>query len=285
MRQIVKSIYDRHTAALHGVTAGSTWIDQAAASLSLWLALDELDAHHIGINPATNGSIGRWRKLEEDMLNLLDDAGADGEYAGDPGTAVRKLFETRNENIIKLAECVDQQTVIIEDLRQQLRQAQAAQLPPTVHANGSAPKSTTPADVDRQAAAASQVISALTTYLAPPAPATATYTVTPADEVDYPPTTAAQLPPTRVNWLGLPVDLQTRILQLDAGEITWRSLANTDRRAITLYAIPRVGGAGMSMSEWLDSKPAWMPTASALAQMFGYRWTELVAQAHKVMVE
>lgn len=284
MRQIVKSIYDRHTAALHGVTAGSTWIDHAAASLSLWLALEELDSHHIGINPATNGSIGRWRKLEEDVLNLLDDAGADGEYAGDPGAAVRKLFDDRNGNIIKLAECVDAQAVIIEDLRQQLRQALAAQ-PPTVHVNGNGPKATTPADADRQAAAAGQLVSALTAYLAPPAPTTATYTVTPADEVDYPPTPATKLPAVRVNWLGLPVDLQSRILQLDGGEITWRSLANTDRRAITLYAIPRVGGAGMSMSEWLESKPAWMPTASALAQMFGLRWTELVAQAHKVMVE
>lgn len=264
MRPIVKSIYDRHTAALHGVTAGSTWIDHAAASLSLWLALDELDAHHIGINPATNGSIGRWRKLEEDVLNLLDDAGADGEYAGDPGAAVRRLFDNRNESIIKLATCVDEQAVIIEDLRQKLRQAQAAQLPPTVHVNGNG---------------------ALSAASTPAAMPSVTFTVTPADEVDYPPTTAAQLPPTRVNWLGLPVDLQTRILQMDAGEISWRSLANTDRRAITLYAIPRVGGAGMSMSEWLDSKPAWMPTASALAQMFGLRWTELVAQAHKVMVE
>ena len=197
MRPIVKSIYDRHTAALHGVTAGSTWIDHAAASLSLWLALDELDAHHIGINPATNGSIGRWRKLEEDLLTLLDETSDDGEYAGDPVDAVRRLFADGQAAIFKLATCVDEQAVIIEDLRQKLRQAQAAQLPPTVHVNGNG---------------------ALSAASTPAAMPSVTFTVTPADEVDYPPTTAAKLPATRVNWLGLPVDLQTRILQMDAGD-------------------------------------------------------------------
>lgn len=279
MRPIVKTIYDRHTAALHGVTAGSTWIDHAAASLSLWLALEELDGHHIGINPATNGSIGRWRKMEEDLLNWLDHVGTDGEYAGDPVTAMRKIFDTRSENIIKLAECVDQQAAIIEDLRQ----AQAAQLPATVHANGSSPKTTTPEDVDRQMAGAVGMLQAAANHFAPIFP------VTPADEVDYPPTAAetqaAQLPPTRVNWLGLPRDLQAQILRLDNGEVTWRSLPMHDRRGITLYAIPRVGSATMSMSEWLASKPAWMPTASALSQMFGMRWTELVEQANRVATE
>lgn len=289
MRPIVKGIFERHTSALQGVTGQGTWIDLAAARLSLWLALDELDAHHMGINPATNGSIARWRKLEEDLFTFLDDVGADGKYEGDPVYAVRELFQNRNDSIVKLAECVDEQARIIEDLRQQLRQAQAAQLPPTVHVNGSSPKTTTPEDVDRQMAAASNVISALTAYLAPPA---ATYVVTAIDEVDYPPTAtetpapaAAALPPTRVNWLGLPRELQAQILKLDAGDVTWRSLANTDRRAIALYAIPRVGSAAMTMAEWLECKPAWMPTASGLAQMFGLRWSELVAQAHRVMAE
>lgn len=281
MRPIVKTIYDRHVAALHGVTAGSTWIDHAAASLSLWLALEELDSHHIGINPATNGSIGRWRKLEEDLLNWLDNVGADGEYCVYPVSAVTRLFEDRNANIIKLAECVDQQAAIIEDLRQQLRQAQAAQLP-TVHVNGSSAKTTTD-DVDRQMTAAVGMLQAVAKHFDPVFP------VTPADEVDYPPTAAeapaAQLPPTRVNWLGLPRDLQAQILRLDNSEVTWRNLPMHDRRAITLYAIPRVGSATMSMSEWLASKPTWMPTASALSQMFGMRWTELVEQANRVATE
>ena len=41
MRTFVKSIYDLHITALRGVTAGGTWIDDGAARLSLWLALDE----------------------------------------------------------------------------------------------------------------------------------------------------------------------------------------------------------------------------------------------------
>lgn len=262
MRPIVSDMYSRYEDALVAVLADPR--ASTACRLVLRLGLEELDNYHVGINPATNGSIARWRRIEEDLLNWLDAAGADGEYCGDPISAMRRIFDNRNENIIKLVTCVDEQAVIIEDLRQKLRQAQAAQMPPTVHVNGNG---------------------ALSAASTPAAMPSVTFTVTPADEVDYPPTTAAKLPPTRVNWLGLPVDLQTRILQLDAGDITWRSLANTDRRAITLYAIPRVGGAGMSMSEWLDSKPTWMPTASALAQMFGLRWTELVAQAHKVMVE
>lgn len=262
MRPIVSDMYSRYEDALVAVLADPR--ASTACRLVLRLGLEELDNYHVGINPATNGSISRWRRIEEDLLNWLDAAGADGEYCGDPISAMRRIFDNRNENIIKLATCVDEQAAIIEDLRQQLRQAQAAQLPPTVHVNGNG------------------------TSVAFPPPAF-TYTVTAADAVDYPPAEASApavaLPTVRVNWLGLPLDLQSHIIKLDAGEITWRSLPATDRRAITLYTIPRVGSPSISMAEWLDSKPAWMPTASALAQMFGLRWTELVAQAHKVMVE
>lgn len=240
MRPFVKLIFDRHVAALHGVTAGSTWIDHAAASLSLWLALEELDSHHIGINPATNGSLGRWRKLEEDLLNWLDHVGADGEYCGDPVAAMRKIFDDRNANIIKLAECVDQQAAIIEDLRQQLRQAVA----PTVHVNGSSPQLTTPEDVERPNGML-QVAN-----FAPIFP------VTPADEFDYPP-----IPPAQENDIPVPVDND---------DFRQRCLAEMRRLA--------TNGTTCSQREWNQLRQD-LPDVKEMLAILRMSWNDLVAAA------
>lgn len=124
--------------------------------------------------------------------------------------------------------------------------------------------------------------------------------VTAADEFDYPPvatingngaTSAASTPTpngtsvTQINaisWHGLPHDLQAQITRLEDGETTWRQLPATDRRAIVLYALPKLGDANLTMGTFDFHRPAWMPTPQAIAQMFGLRWTELVNQAHRV---
>lgn len=120
------------------------------------------------------------------------------------------------------------------------------------------------------------------------------------DEVDYPPVatingngvTSAISGPTAngtavtqtngISWHGLPHDLQAQITRLEDGEVTWRSLPATDRRAITLYVLPRLGDLTLTMSAFDFHRPQWMPTPAAITQMFGLRWTELVEQAHRV---
>lgn len=120
------------------------------------------------------------------------------------------------------------------------------------------------------------------------------------DEVDYPPVvtikgngaTSAISTPTPngsavtqtsgISWHGLPHDLQAQITRLEDGEVTWRNLPTTDRRAITLYVLPRLGDTTLTMGAFDFHRPAWMPTPSALTQMFGLRWTEIVEQANRV---
>lgn len=254
MRPYVQTIFDRHVAALRGVTAGGTWIDDGAARLSLWLALEELDSHHLAINPATNGNLPRLQHMEERLLTLLDTHGANGEYAGDPVLALQQIIEERNDIILRMADAADGQQARISDLLAEIAQLRMAASVPAA-TNGSV-------TVETQAVALN----------APDGQAD-----------DGQP--AASMPRTHVNWLGLPTDLQAQVSVLQLSQVSWRSLPQTDRRAITLYAIPRVGGATMSLSEWNSCRPEWMPTATALAGMFGLRWSELVAQAHHVAVE
>jgi hypothetical protein len=275
VRTFVKSIYDRHITALRGVTAGGTWIDDGAARLSLWLALDELDAHHLQIDPQTNGNLARMQQMELRLLTWLDAhafKADETDYSFDPAGAVLEILDQQRAVILMQSEAMTaQKTAIsmqaddmsrmgqqIASLMAELAQLRTVAMAPTYTVNGHGPTT---------AAVAIEHIDG---------------SITVSRETGTPTAPAPTLPPVRVNWLGLPHDLQAQILRLEDGTATWRSLPQPDRRAIALYAIPRVGGPTISMAEWQECRPGWMPTASALASMFGLRWSELVAQAHRV---
>lgn len=244
MRPYVQTIFDRHVAALRGVTAaGGTWLDDGAARLSLWLALEELDSHHLSINPATNGNMARLQHMEERLLTLLDTHGADGEYAGDPVAAVERMLEERNDVIMRMADAADGQQARMADLHAEIARLRMAGAITASNGNGSEH---------------------------------------PAEEHPAP---VATLPRTHINWSGLPAALQATVSNLQVGSATWRTLSQPDRRAITLYALPRAGSPTMSLAEWQACRPAWMPTGSALASIFGLRWSELLAQAYRVAVD
>lgn len=257
MRTFVKSIYDRHVAGLRGVTAGGTWIDDGAARLSLWLALDELDAHHLQIDPQTNGNLARMQQMELRLLTWLDAhafKADESDYSADAAGAVLEILDQQRSVILMQSEAITAQKAEIERLRVQMSQLT------TLTINGSGPTHT-PMVVSNAGWPTTTVVAEIVSQ------------------------ETATLPPVRINWLGLPHDLQAQILRLEDGTATWRSLPQPDRRAITLYAIPRVGSPTISMAEWQECRPGWMPTASALASMFGLRWSELVAQAHRVATE
>jgi hypothetical protein len=282
VRPFVRSIFDRHVTALRGVTAGGTWIDDGAARLSLWLALDELDAHHLQIDPQTNGNLARMQQMELRLLTWLDAhafKADETDYSADAAGAVLEILDQQRSVIVMQSEAITAQKAEIErqrtcismqagdmarmseqiaDLMAELAQLRTVAMAPTYTVNGHGPTT---------AAVAIEHIDG---------------SITVSRETGTPTALAPTLPPVRINWLGLPHDLQAQILRLEDGTATWRSLPQPDRRAITLYAIPRVGGPTISMAEWQECRPGWMPTASALASMFGLRWSELVAQAHRV---
>jgi hypothetical protein len=141
VRTFVKSIYDRHVAGLRGVTAGGTWIDDGAARLSLWLALDELDAHHLQIDPQTNGNLARMQQMELRLLTWLDAhafKADESDYAFDPAGAVLEILDQQRSVILMQSEAIIAQKAEIERLR----------TVPTLHINGSDTGSYTPSAVE-----------------------------------------------------------------------------------------------------------------------------------------
>jgi len=149
MRPVVKALYDRHTAALRGVTGNGTWIDEGAARVSLWLALVELDSHHMAVNPATNGNLARLTEQEIRLLNFLDHIGANGEYDGDPVAALIEHVNRQSAAIGMQAGDMARMGQQIADLMAELRQLRTAQgatflvnvvdefdYPPTISSNG-----------------------------------------------------------------------------------------------------------------------------------------------------
>lgn len=82
-------------------------------------------------------------------------------------------------------------------------------------------------------------------------------------------------------WAGLADDLSAVVGELEAGQTEWRTLPQTDRRGIALHVVRQLAGEDktLSMAEFEAGKPSWMPTASAITQMFMMRWSELVRNA------
>lgn len=88
-------------------------------------------------------------------------------------------------------------------------------------------------------------------------------------------------PATRViDWNGLPDEHASYIIPLLNGTAKWSELATSARRSITIHALTQLAHFGrLTIAEYSDNKPLFMPSASALAQIFGIRWSELVANA------
>ena len=236
MRPIVQSIFDRHVAAMRSVSAGGTWIDDTAARLSLCLALQELDAHHMSVNPAANGRLEQMQQGELRMLHWLDvnaTLASTEDYSADPVGTILQILDERGRviadqesTLVSQADKIGAMNAELAELRRMLNDGKLA------YVNGG--------QSDRPA----------------------------------------------IDWSGLPEDLQAQIARLEHEEtgFSWRQVPNTDRKAITLYMLPRLGDTTMSMSEFGKRKPDWMPAGQALAITFGLRWVELLEQAHRVAV-
>ena len=237
MRPIVQSIFDRHVAAMRSVSAGGTWIDDTAARLSLCLALQELDAHHMSVNPATNGRFEQLQQMELRLLHWLDTAQLltpVDEYSSNPAGEIIAILDERGRviadqesTLVTQADKIGALEAEIAELRRMLNDGNGK----LAYVNGGQP--------ERPA----------------------------------------------IDWRGLPEELQAIIGQLHTDTISFRQVAMHNRRAIALYAIPRLGGPTMSLAEFAKVKPDWMPAGQALAITFNLRWVELLEQAHRIAVE
>jgi len=92
--------------------------------------------------------------------------------------------------------------------------------------------------------------------------------------------------PAAIDWSGIDADYRGTIAKLDAGQLPgWTVLSVPQRRAIALYVISRLADDGNVTGRKFDqSRPAWMPTASAITKMFGLDWSDIVTNAIRTAV-
>ena len=94
------------------------------------------------------------------------------------------------------------------------------------------------------------------------------------------PATAASDTPADIHWSDLPAEYHADITGLLAGKARWTDLPVATRRSIALYAIARLATDGvLTLAAFESSKPAFMPSGQAIAQMFGIRWSQVVENA------
>lgn len=86
-----------------------------------------------------------------------------------------------------------------------------------------------------------------------------------------------------IDWNGLPSEYQGDLYRLVDGTVKWSEMPIPARRSIALYAIGQLANddnlGSLTMAEYAENKPLFMPSASAIAQMFGIRWTQVVENA------
>ncbi len=87
--------------------------------------------------------------------------------------------------------------------------------------------------------------------------------------------------PAAIDWSGAPKEYLNSINKLNAGTLPgWTILTAPQRRAIALYAVRQLATEGaVTMAQFDAARPAWMPSASAVAKLFSCGWHDVVSQA------
>jgi hypothetical protein len=259
VRPLISELYRRHEDALVAILADTR--ASTAARLSLRLALEELDAHHLAINPATNGNMARLSEQEMRLLNFLDHIGANGEYEGDPVAAIIEHVNRQQEAIGMQADDMGRMGQQIADLMAELAHLRTVAMAPTYSTNGSDTGSYTPSAVE---------LVSQETATEPPAPAATV-------DDDFRQRCIAEMRRlanngttcTQQEWNELRQDLPDFAEMLDTLRMSWRDLVaaaglrgasgrrilkeRTDEAAATSA---RRGNASTAMAELIDEHKA-----------------------------
>ena len=97
--------------------------------------------------------------------------------------------------------------------------------------------------------------------------------------VDPTPATASETEWGRSNpvWNGLTAEEREELYAVVNGEKKWRQLTKNFRRDLMQRVLSGLTKGGtVSMSEFDNMRPAWMPTANSLATSLGMKWTDML---------
>lgn len=93
-------------------------------------------------------------------------------------------------------------------------------------------------------------------------------------------TGSAPAPAATVDWAGLPEEYRPLVDVLAIGKVKWAEITIPARRPIALCVISKMATDGaLTMAEFDDSRPRYMPTASNMANLFMQRWSSIVKNA------
>jgi hypothetical protein len=246
------------------------WCQQQVDHLIMWLDVEELGyappedlvtaIQRILAKPKANDTNTDWKSLAHDLEEMLNDARNDSRELG---------ADLETLQVAANAECAS--------LRQSIRDQDA-----TIQNQC--------AEINRLTLVAQErgeIMTAINKGLAEIAPHPGITFADgkapfPAGDLEIALSQADEDPPALpvIDFSGLPDDYIGTTHDLLDGKLQWSAISIQARRSIALHVISQLAdGGSLTMAAFDSNRLPFMPTAAAMVQMFGIRWSGIVENA------
>ncbi len=260
--KITEQIYKRHLLALRRVSGEGTWMDESAVRMALWLSLTE-QAERLEAEPApdVSGLQDAWaaeaaanERLKDEMIKLRGRCAA---------------LEDNQDNLQAALAAAQDRAAMLRQQKDELEELYAVRGMDLAN------------EIANNANLSEELAQFKALQVAPVALASLNGHGDQLQQIDHPTwahPAAVGAEPGEPWAAALPPAYQALAVKLENGELKWNNLTRTEKAAILTTVLQQMK-APITMKSYDQNRPHYMPTASALAMMFGDGlWKQMMAK-------